>query len=159
MASSSGRNHYELLNVPRTASPAEIKTSYRKLLLSLHPDKSDASKDNPTRTDIDIGQLKNAFLTLSSPEHRLKYDSELSSHRHDPSSSRSRPALIVSLEDFDDHGQAWTYGCRCGGQYTIGEGDMEEDVHLTACSSCSEVIWVGYEACPSEGDGTSPNGS
>ena len=155
MADSPGRNHYELLNVPRNASSTEIKMSYRQLL-SLHPDKSDVSRGDTTRPDIDIGQLKNAFVTLSSPEHRLKYDSELSS-RPDPSPSRSRPALIVSLEDFDDLDQGWTYNCRCGGQYTIGEDDMEKGVHLTACSSCSEVIWVGYEACPLEDDSTSPD--
>jgi len=105
---------------------------------------------------IDIGQLKDAFITLSSPEDRQKYDSELSS-RPGPSPSRSRPAHIVSLEDFDDLGQGWAYNCRCGGQYTIGEEDMERDVHLTGCSSCSEVIWVGYEARHSEDDGTSPD--
>ena len=153
MADSPAWNYYELLNIPRTASPAEIKASYRKLLLSLHPDKSDAPKDNTTRTDINIGQLKDAFVTLFSPEHRMKYDSELFS-RHDSSPSRSRPALIVSLEDFEDFGQGWAYSCRCGGQYTIVEEEMERDIHLTACSSCSEVIWVGYEACPSGDDGT-----
>ena len=156
MAGSPERDYYELLNVPRTASSAEIKASYRQLLLSLHPDKSDTSKGSPTPTNIDIGQLKDAFVTLSSPEHRLKYDSELSSPL-DPSPSRSRPALIVSLEDFNNLGQGWAYDCRCGGQYIIGEEDMEKGVHLTACSSCSEVVWVGYEVCSFEDDGTSPN--
>ena len=152
----SRRNYYELLNVPRSASSAEIKASYRQLLLSLHPDKFDASKDNPTPANIDIGQLKDAFVTLSSPEDRLKYDSKLSL-RPDPSPSRSRPAHTVSLDDFDDLGQSWTYNCRCGGKYTIGEEDMERGVHLTACSGCSEVIWVGYEACSFEDSGMSPD--
>ena len=144
MSDSPRRTYYELLQVSRTASPAEIKASYRQLLLSHHPDKSDVPKENPTRTDIDIGSLKEAFTTLFSPESRIRYDSELSSRR-DPCSSRSRPAHIVSLEDFEDLGQVWTHGCRCGGQYTIEEADMEKDMHLVACSSCSEVIWVGYE--------------
>ena len=157
MADSSERNYYELLTVPQTASPAEIKASYRRLLLSLHPDKSDTSKDHPTQTDVDIGRLKDAFVTLFSLESRMKYDSELSS-RPDSSLSRSRPAHIVSLEDFEDLGRVWTYECRCGGQYTVKEEDMETDVHLIACSSCSEVIWVGYEALPSEDD-TTPSGS
>ena len=158
MADSSGRNYYELLNVPQTASPAEIKASYHRLLLSLHPDKSDTSKDHPTQTDVDIGRLKDAFVTLFSLESRMKYDSELAS-RPDPSSSRSRPAHIVSLEDFEDLGRVWIYECRCGGQYTVKEEDMETGVHLIACSSCSEVIWVGYEVFPSEDDDTTPGGS
>lgn len=149
MSDSPRRDYYELLQVPRTASPEEIKASYHRLLLSHHPDKSDTAKENPTRTDIDIGSLKDAFTTLFSPESRIRYDSELSS-RSNSSPSRSRPAHIVSLEDFEDLGQVWTHDCRCGGQYTIEEADMEKDVHLIACSSCSEVIWVGYEACSSD---------
>ncbi|KAF9644861.1 DnaJ-domain-containing protein [Thelephora ganbajun] len=152
MTDSSRRNYYELLQVPRTASPAEIKASYHRLLLSHHPDKSDASKQNSTRTEIDIGWLKEAFATLFSPESRIKYDSELS-FCLDLSSSRSRPAHIVSLEDFEDLGQVWGHNCRCGGQYTIKEEDMEKGVHLVACSSCSEIVWVGYEVCHSD-DGT-----
>ena len=27
---------------------------------------------------------------------------------------------------------------------------MQKDMRLIACLSCSEVIWVGYEACPSD---------
>ena len=157
MADSHGQNYYELLNVPRTASPAEIKASYHRLLLSLHPDKSDASKDRPAQMDVDIGRLKEAFVTLTSPESRIKYDSELSS-RPDSSSSRSRPAHIISLEDFEDLGQIWAYDCRCGGRYTIEEEDMEKDIHLMACSSCSEVIWVGYEAYPSDDGDINPGG-
>ena len=158
MADPSERNYYELLDVPRTASPAEIKASYHRLLLSHHPDKSDPFKHHPARMDVDIGRLKDAFITLFSPESRIKYDSELSSRPDLSESSRSRPAHIVSLEDFKDLGQFWTFNCRCGGQYTIGEEDMEKGVHLIACSSCSEVIWVGYEACPSEDDSTNSSG-
>ena len=157
MTDPAGENYYELLQIPRTASPAEIKTSYHRLLLSHHPDKSDPSEDPSTRTDIDIGRLKEAFVTLFSPESRIKYDSELSSRPH-LSSSRSRPAHIVSLEHLEDLGQVWAYDCRCGGQYSIGEEDMERDVHLVTCSSCSEVIWVGYEACSSGGDDTTTGG-
>ena len=95
MADSSGQNYYELLNVPQTASPAETKAPYHQLLLSLHPDKSDTSKDHPTRMDVDIGLLNDAFATLFSPESRTKYDSELSS-RPNTSSSRGQLAPIVS---------------------------------------------------------------
>jgi diphthamide biosynthesis protein 4 len=158
MANPSERNYYELLQIPQTASPAEIKASYHYLLLSHHPDKSDPSNDRPTQTDIDIGLLKEAFITLFSPESQMKYDSGLSC-RPRLSPSRSRPAHIVSLEDLENLGQVWTYDCRCGGQYSIEEEYMEKGVHLMACSSCSEVIWVGYEACSSgDDDEATPGG-
>jgi len=153
-----GQNHYELLQVPHTASPTEIKASYHRLLLSRHPDKLDTSKGNSTPTDIDIGLLKEAFATLFFPESRVKYDFELSSHP-DSTLSRGRPADIISLEDFEDLGRAWAYNCRCGGRYTIEEEDMEKGVHLIACPGCSEVIWAGYEVNPTGDDDTAPGGS
>jgi len=33
-----GADHYEVLNVERTASTAEIKSAYRKLVRQVHPD-------------------------------------------------------------------------------------------------------------------------
>ena len=155
MADPPSQSYYELLQVPRAASSAEIKASYRRILLLHHPDKSDTYKHNST--PIDIGLVKRAFTTLFSPESRLKYDLELSS-RPNFSFLRGRPAHIVSLEDLEDLGRAWAYNCRCGGRYTIEEEDMEIDVHLVDCSSCSEVIWVGYEVCPSQDDGIIPDG-
>ena len=89
----------------------------------------------------------------------MRYDSELASRSDSSSSrSRSRPAHIISLEDFEELGRVWAHNCRCGGQYTINEADMENDVHLVPCSSCSEVIWVGYEVCHSDENPT-PAGS
>ena len=112
MADSFGQNYYELLNVPQTASLAETKAPYH-LLLFLHPDKSGASKDHPTRMDVHIG-LKDAFITLFSSESRTKYDSKLSSHP-DPLLSWGQLVHIVSLKDFEDLGGIWTYQRRCGG--------------------------------------------
>jgi diphthamide biosynthesis protein 4 len=153
--SMSKQNYYDLLQVPRTAPLADIKASYHRLLLFHHPDKSYSSKGNSTQMDIDIGSLKEAFVILSSPESRMRYDSELCSRPDPPlSRSKSRPAHIISLGDFEDLGKVWAHDCRCGGQYTIEEADMENDVHLVSCSSCSEVIWVGYEVCHSDDNAT-----
>ena len=41
--------------------------------------KPDASEDRPTQTDVGIGKLEDNFITLFSPESRMKYNSELSS--------------------------------------------------------------------------------
>ena len=41
--------------------------------------KPDASDDRPTQTDVGIGKLEDNFITLFSPESRMKYNSELSS--------------------------------------------------------------------------------
>ena len=91
--------------------------------------------------------IKQAYAILSSPEARAKYDASLAVLGR---STGPRPAQVVSLEEFDEmevEGREveWMYGCRCGGRYHITEADMERGQHVVGCSSCSEVVWVGYE--------------
>lgn len=49
------------------------------------------------------------------------------------------------VDDKHAHGPVWRHGCRCGGAYIIRGAEMEAGHHLVGCSSCSEVVWVGYE--------------
>jgi diphthamide biosynthesis protein 4 len=143
-----------LLSVPRDVSAAELRAAYHRALLLLHPDKN-VTRSAPTPSTITISQVKEAYITLSTPDLREKYD--VSQRNALP--SVPRPAQVVSLEDFEEmiEGGAehdiWRYGCRCGGMYKITSLDMEKGHHLVACDSCSEAIWVGYELCCSEDEG------
>jgi hypothetical protein len=62
-------SYYDILGLLPTASPSEIKSSYRKLALQLHPDVNDAPDANQSFTT-----LGNAYDILSSPESRKLYD-------------------------------------------------------------------------------------
>lgn len=85
----------------------------------------------------------------------MAYDAALDSQLKQNIRSVPRPAQVVSLEEFEelqdphttdeDRQGPWKYSCRCGGSYIITIDLMEDGNHLVACSSCSEVIWVGYE--------------
>ncbi|NUR97541.1 MAG: J domain-containing protein [Kribbellaceae bacterium] len=77
----SGADHYEVLNVSRTATPAEIKSAYRKLALQVHPDQG----GNAALFRL----VQEAWSTLSDPAKRAAYDRSL-----DRTSDRSndRPA-------------------------------------------------------------------
>ncbi|KAF7315144.1 hypothetical protein MIND_00028800 [Mycena indigotica] len=118
-------DYYALLNVDVSATQAEIKAAYHRALLAAHPDKNASST-------TDIAALKEAYRALSSPEFK----------KHGP-----RPAQIVSLSEFTEHpeDETWDHPCRCGARYTITVSDMDTGRHLVPCSSCSEVVWVGYE--------------
>ena len=61
---------YQILNVPKTATAAEIKKAYRKLALLKHPDKC---PDDPKAAE-NFQKLNKAYQVLFDPIKRQKYD-------------------------------------------------------------------------------------
>jgi molecular chaperone DnaJ len=66
---STKRDYYEVLDVPRTATPEEIKKSFRKKAREYHPD---VNKD-PNAEDM-FKELAEAYEVLSDPQKRQVYD-------------------------------------------------------------------------------------
>ena len=64
--------HYQLLGVPRTATPEQIKRAYRALAKTLHPDVN-PSKDAAKKFAI----LAAAYEALSKTDTRRAYDRKL----------------------------------------------------------------------------------
>lgn len=64
------RDYYELLEVSRNASDAEIKKAYRKLAMKYHPDRNpdDASSEEKFK------EIQNAYSILSDKQKRAAYD-------------------------------------------------------------------------------------
>jgi molecular chaperone DnaJ len=61
---------YDALGVPKTASQAEIKKAYRKLVQEFHPDKNPGDTDAENR----FKEVQAAYDVLSDPEKRKQYD-------------------------------------------------------------------------------------
>lgn len=64
------RDYYSILNVPRSATPDEIKKSYRKLAMQYHPDKNPGDK----KAEEKFKELSEAYDVLSDTEKRSAYD-------------------------------------------------------------------------------------
>ena len=64
-----GVNHYTLLNVTRDSNPLEIKRAYKKLSLTLHPDKN----KSPNASD-EFDAIKQAYDILMDMEFREVYN-------------------------------------------------------------------------------------
>jgi molecular chaperone DnaJ len=64
------RDYYEVLEVKRTASSEEIKTSFRKLAMKYHPDKNPGDSVAEAR----FRELNEAYAVLSDPTKRNQYD-------------------------------------------------------------------------------------
>ena len=66
----SQRDYYDVLGVARNANPDEIKKSYRKLAMELHPDRN---KDNP-EAETKFKEAAEAYDVLGDAEKRQRYD-------------------------------------------------------------------------------------
>ncbi len=64
------RDYYEVLDVPRAASPEEIKKAYKKLALANHPDRNPGDEQAVSR----FKEAAEAFEVLSDADKRARYD-------------------------------------------------------------------------------------
>ena len=64
------KDFYQVLGVPDTATPEEIKKSYRRLAKQFHPD---ANPNNPQAAER-FKEISEAHTVLSDAEQRSKYD-------------------------------------------------------------------------------------
>jgi curved DNA-binding protein len=84
------RDYYEIIGVPRDASPDDIKRAYRKLARKYHPD---VSKE--TDAEARFKEVGEAYEVLRDPEKRAAYD-RLGSRWQDGQDFRPPP-------DWDPH--------------------------------------------------------
>lgn len=64
------KDYYKTLGVARTATPAEIKRTYRRLARELHPDKNPGNKTAEAR----FKEVNEAHEVLGDPKKRQQYD-------------------------------------------------------------------------------------
>lgn len=62
-------NYYDILGVPREATPQDIKTAFRKLAMEHHPDRGG--------DEAQFQKINQAYDTLGDPNKRSKYDNEI----------------------------------------------------------------------------------
>ena len=82
LAACASANHYKTLGVGKSANAEAIKSAYRKLALTHHPDRQrNASPEAKARSQRTFEEVNAAFEVLSDPAQRRQYDFELT-HPH-----------------------------------------------------------------------------
>ncbi len=66
------RDYYEVLGVPRDASPDDVKRAYRKLAMQFHPDR--VPQDQKAAAEERFKEISEAYEVLADTEKRSLYD-------------------------------------------------------------------------------------
>jgi DnaJ-domain-containing protein 1 len=80
---------YDVLGVPREATPAEIASAYRALVRRLHPDTQDRPAD-PAR----LAEVLAAYALLRDPPRRAAYDEAHPVRATPPAAPRPTPIPV-----------------------------------------------------------------
>src|SRR3982750_582011 len=66
----SKRDYYKVLDLPRTATEADIKKAYRRLAMKYHPDRNPGDKE----AEENFKEAKEAYEVLCETDKRAIYD-------------------------------------------------------------------------------------
>ena len=128
-------DYYQILQCDRSASLEELKKSYQRLILSLHPDKVGKSEESD-----EFCLVQKAWTVLKDSESRKQYDAELSCIEHND--LLLYESIVLSEMNFDDSEGVFTYSCRCGGTYLLESNEAKNSKVIISCDECSFSIQV-----------------
>ena len=127
-------DYYKVLECDRTVTSDELKKSYKRLVLSSHPDKVKNENDET------FLRLQKAWTILKDPLSRKQYDAKLSCHEH--SECLLYDTISLSDMEIDSSDGSRTYPCRCGGTYVLEINDSVPSKLVIGCDECSFSIQV-----------------
>src|SRR5512132_4142979 len=119
-----GRDFYEILGGPRTASQEEIQRAYRKLARTYHPD---VNKD--PGAEERFKEVSEAYDVLSDPETRKKYDQFGPAFRQVPEGVDPETWATAQQQGGRQYAGRGAGG-GFGGWTTFGDGDAFADIDL-----------------------------
>ncbi|XP_057693652.1 dnaJ homolog subfamily C member 24 [Corythoichthys intestinalis] len=143
---------YAILGASPTDSVQQLRHKYQKLALQCHPDRLGDVCDIVAETSRKMFlEIDAAWKILCEDETRKTYDQQ----RRARELKQDWPVdSVVSLEDmtWDQDELAYTYSCRCGGQFSFSEEELErrideektnESQHVVVCcDTCSLSLYV-----------------
>ncbi len=147
----SKRDYYEVLQVQRNASEAEIKKAYRRLAMKYHPDRNPDDKEAEEK----FKEAKEAYEVLSDAQRRAAYDQFGHAAAHQGMGGGGGGGSSFSDIFEDVFGDIFGTGGRGGGSRVYRGADLrynltldlEEAVHgttiqirvptLVTCGSCN----------------------
>ena len=119
------KDYYKILEVDKSATPEEIKKSYRKLALKYHPDKNQNDKESEEK----FKEISEAYEILSDEDKKSQYD------RFGTVGNNSNPFSGGSSFNMDDifsqFGDIFGGGQRRGTQQQRKGSDLRVNINVT----------------------------
>jgi molecular chaperone DnaJ len=152
----SKRDYYKVLDVPRTATEAELKKAYRRLAMKFHPDRNPGDQDSEEK----FKEAKEAYEVLTDAEKRAIYDQ----HGHEGLSGRGPGGFGPDAfnDIFGDVFGDIFGGGRRGGRSQVYRGadlryDLELDLEQAVFGHSASVEFTTLGECePCNGSGAAP---
>lgn len=124
----SKRDYYQVLDVPRTATEAEIKKAYRRLAMKFHPDRNSGDQ----AAEESFKEAKEAYEILTDAQKRAIYDQ----HGHAGLDGQRGGAGFTSADVFGDifgdvFGDIFGGGRRGGRQQVYRGADLRYELDLS----------------------------
>ena len=159
----SKRDYYEILEVSRTATDQEIKSSYRRLALKFHPDRNPGDKTAEEK----FKEAAEAYAILSDGDKRARYDRfghqgvGGGAQGFDPSQFTGFEDIFGGLGDIFGFGGAFGGGRRGGPQRGSDlRYDLEIAFELAAKGTDTSIQIPRHETCGTcKGSGAAPGTS
>jgi len=134
------RNLYEILGCDKTTPFETLKDNYRKLLVKLHPDKSNLSSSTAA-----CAELNKAWSVLKDSDSKKTYDEQIEQYDIDAEVTIFETLNISDLEN-NEKEETFSYRCRCGGMFLVPKSMVvnvdEIEPLLFPCDDCSLFIKI-----------------
>ncbi|BBE42295.1 J domain-containing protein [Conexivisphaera calida] len=147
-AGSGEKDYYEILGVPRDATPDQIKAAYRKLALQYHPDRN-KSPDAEEK----FKEITEAYAVLSDPEKRRQYDAYGASGIHQRYTEEDLFGGVNFEDLFRGFGMNFgdllneMFGFRAGAAREVAQASVELTLDEVASGADKEIVLERYEKC------------
>ena len=155
----SKRDYYEILEVTRTATDTEIKSSYRRLALKFHPDRNQGDKSAEEK----FKEAAEAYAILSDGDKRARYDRfghagvGGSAQGFDPSQFTGFEDIFGGLGDIFGFGGRQRSGPQRGADLRY---DLEIQFEQSAKGAETHIQIPRHETCDTcKGNGAAPGTS
>ena len=107
-------DYYKLLEIPKTATAAAIKTAYRKLARKYHPDLNPGNKES----EKNFKEINEANEVLSDPKKRKQYDEHGNDWKHadefEKANKQQNPFQGKSNQQYTDQDYSDLFGSMFG---------------------------------------------